>query len=226
MLKRRMSSTIIALVWLAILGAGLLSCTSPTPASQTIEPSTNTPLPTGTPAPTDTATVGATATCVFTADSEVTIYNRPSTEAQVFATMPAGFETSIQAQTADGWIGFDPAVAQAANIGPFRMRWLTPDSGALQGGCDELPVLWAPAPGICFDMPMEDVQVLEQPETGAIVVVVLHVGEFAAVTGTTESGWAKVDLAPGNTDSSTTGWVPAGSLNMNGPCDSLPTVTK
>lgn len=220
MFSRMIGPRIVAFIGLAILGAGLLSCTSPTPTPQTSEP------PTETPAPTETATAEAPGPCTFTAEAEVTIYTRPSTAAEVFATMPSGFETSIEARTAEGWIGFDPGVAQAANIGPFRMRWLAPESGALQGGCDDLPVLWAPAPGVCFDMPMDDVQVLAQPETGATVVAVLHVGEFAAIAGVTEDSWAKVNLTPGNTGSTATGWVPIGSLNMNGPCDSLPTVTE
>ena len=73
--------------------------------------------------------------CQYTANADVTIYMRPATTADVFSEQPAGFTTPIGARTSDGWLGFDPGVAQAANIGSFRLRWLAPGSGTLSGGC-------------------------------------------------------------------------------------------
>ncbi|MGW8249945.1 MAG: hypothetical protein ACWGO1_04825, partial [Anaerolineales bacterium] len=69
---------------------------------------------------------GAAGTCEYTATAEVTIYSRPDTSAQVFSVQPAGLTVQPSARSASGWLGFDPAVAQAANIGPFRLRWLPP----------------------------------------------------------------------------------------------------
>ena len=169
---------------------------------------------------------GMAGACQLRARDEVAIYRRPSTASGVFATVGPGFTISLQARTADGWLGFDPGIAQAANIGSFRLRWVSPDTETLSGACSSLPVVWGPPPGICFDMPMENTQVLANPDASSPAVALLHVGEFAAVTGLAPGGdWAKVDLGPGNTGSTAMGWVEANALNVNGPCDSLPTVS-
>lgn len=164
--------------------------------------------------------------CNFTASDEVTIYTRPHLSADVFSTQGAGFSIQPTARTSNGWYGFDPGVAQAANIGSFRLRWLPPGSKTLTGGCASLPVVWAPLPGICYDMPMDVTNVYETPDTSATVAATLHLGEFAEVLGMHPSGdWAQVDLGPGNTGSHVKGWVEASTLNLNGPCDSLPAVS-
>jgi hypothetical protein len=169
---------------------------------------------------------GLSGPCEFTASVDVTIYERPSTLADVFSTQPAGFSTTFQARTANGWLGFDPGVAQAANIGPFRLRWIPPNAKTISGACSSLPVVWGPPPGICFDMPMSDTSVYTDPDTSSAVLVVLHLGDFTKVLGLNAGGdWAKVDLGPGNTGSSAVGWVNAATLNMNGPCSGLPTVS-
>jgi hypothetical protein len=174
-------------------------------------------------APPVVSTAGA---CQITALNELTIYSRPSTAADVFSTQPAGFNIKFSARTSNGWLGFDPGVAQAANIGSFRLRWIAPGTQTISGGCSRLPVVWGPPPGICFDMPMEDVNVHASADSSSAVVVRLHVGEFAAITGQTADGnWVKVDLGPGNTGSTATGWLESSTTNVNGPCDSLPTVT-
>jgi hypothetical protein len=172
---------------------------------------------------------GVAGACQFNIEEEITVYNRPSTAAGVFAAIGPGDSAEItsrlSARTADGWLGFDPGVAQAANIGPFRLRWIAPGDGTLSGGCS-LPVVWGPPPGICFDMPMEDANVYMNPDTSSPVAAVLHVGEFAAILGHTPGGdFSKVDLGPGNTGSTVVGWVESSTTNVNGPCDSLPVVT-
>jgi hypothetical protein len=182
--------------------------------------------PTPMPSSSSPPVVSSAGACQITALNDVTIYNRPSTAADVFSTQPAGFNIKFSARTSNGWLGFDPGVAQAANIGSFRLRWIAPGTQTITGGCSRLPVVWGPPPGICFDMPMEDTNVHASNDTSAPVVVRLNVGDFAAVSGLTSDGsWAKVDLGPGNTGSSATGWVDASTLNLNGPCSSLPTVT-
>ncbi len=164
--------------------------------------------------------------CDYTATAQVDIYFRPHPSADIFSTQGAGFSIQPTARTSNGWLGFDPGVAQAANIGSFRLRWLPPGSGSVSGGCSSLPVVWGPLPGICYDMPMGDTNVYSTPDSSAAVLIVLHLGEFAELLGTTASGdWARVDLGPGNTGSHAVGWVEASSLNVNGPCGSLPTVS-
>lgn len=182
--------------------------------------------PAGSPAAAGIYAGGLSGPCEFTASVEVTIYERPSTTADVFSTQPAGFSTTFQARTAKGWLGFDPGYAQAANIGPFHLRWIAPNAKTVSGACGALPVVWGPPPGICFDMPMGDTSVYANADASSAVLVVLHVGDFAKILGLNSGGdWAKVDLGPGNTGSSAVGWVSASTLNMNGPCSSLPTVS-
>lgn len=164
--------------------------------------------------------------CEVTTTEETTIYSRPSTAAEVFATVGSGFSIRPGARTSDGWLGFDPGVAQAANIGPFRLRWVEPGTGTRSGGCGSLPVVWGPPPGICFFMPMGNTNVYADKDVSSPVDAVLHVGEFAEVLGRDSSGdWVNVDLRPGNTRLNIQGWVEARFLNMNGPCQSLPTVS-
>ena len=168
---------------------------------------------------------GVSGACEFRAGGEVTIYRRPSTASGVFSTQGAGFTIPITARTADGWLGFDPGVAQAANFGSFRLRWIEPGAGTLAGGCS-LPVVWGPPAGVCFFMPMTSTNVYVNPDAASPVAALLQVGEFAAITGLTAGGdWAKVDLGPGNTGSTAVGWVDSDALNVNGPCEGLPTVT-
>jgi hypothetical protein len=223
MVSRRWLLPIIPLT----LACSLVPAATPTviPPTETAVPASETPLPeptfTALPAPTDTPS----GPCTFTAAADTNIYSRPDTASDVFFDAPAGFSTDLQGQTADGWKGFDPGVAQAANIGAFRLRWIPPDASSFSGDCGSLPVFWGPPAGICFLMPMADANVYDLPDETSAVVTVLHLNDFAAITGMTASHWAKVDLTPGNTGSNTTGWVSPADLNMNGPCDSLPTVS-
>lgn len=166
-------------------------------------------------------------TCELNAVSDVTLYYRPSTGAEVFSVQPAGFTQTFGDRTSDGWLGFDPGVAQAANIGSFRLRWIPPNTPGLSGDCINLRIVWGPPPGVCFDQTMmEGTKVYASPDTSSDVLAALNVGDFAAITGVTADGdWAYVDLGPGNTGSTVEGWVESSTLNVNGPCDDLPTVT-
>jgi hypothetical protein len=179
------------------------------------------------PAPVSTEVGGGevvdTGPCTLVADGEVTVYNRPHLDAAVFGSMTAGLSVQLQASTIDGWWGFEPGVAQAANVGIFRLRWVHESAPVhVEGSCGGLPEVEGPPAGVCFDMPMEDVDVHAGPDLSSDVVATFTFGDYAAVVGMSD-GWAKLDLAMGNTGQDTTGWVLAATLNMNGPCDILPT---
>jgi photosystem II stability/assembly factor-like uncharacterized protein len=166
------------------------------------------------------------AVCMVKALTEVTVYNRPSLEAEVFATMPLDESFYVGARTADGWIGFDPASAQAANIGVFRNRWVQEgDEIILEGNCDAIPIVVGPPPGVCFTMPMEDVPIYADPDASSTVLVTLYPEDYVAVTGKTEDNWFLVDLSVGNLGIEGTGWMEGIYVNFNGPCFDLPIVT-
>lgn len=62
--------------------------------------------------------------CMFTANMAVTAYRLPDSASDIFGTVSTGDTFEVLAQTADGWLGFDPGVAQAANVGLARHRWV------------------------------------------------------------------------------------------------------
>lgn len=167
----------------------------------------------------------ASTKCDLVAENDITLYDRPGLEAEIFATLSNGDRVIISGRTSDGWLGFGPGIAQAANIGPFRLRWIEGNEQfRLEGECGNIAISWGPPPGICFDMPMLETNVHAEADESSNILVTLNVGDFAAVLGKTEGNWAKVDLGLGNTGSDVSGWVEGVMLNMNGPCWDLPTL--
>lgn len=201
--------------------------TSPTPQpTSTLPPATKTPTPpppTASPRPRPTATKTPTP-CQITSSHDVILYNRPFITATVFSTLKAGDSIEASARTEDHWYGFDPGIAQAANIGVFRLRWIRDDGTlTLSGDCDRLPTIVGPPPGICFFMPMDDVDVHTEPDPSSEVTGHLTVGDYAAVIGK-GPGWTLIDLSQGNTGEDVQGWVPTDALNVNCPGGEIPTL--
>jgi hypothetical protein len=62
--------------------------------------------------------------CEFTANSSLTAFRLPDGSSDLFGTIPTGETHEALARTADGWIGFDPGIAQAGNIGLAHHRWV------------------------------------------------------------------------------------------------------
>jgi hypothetical protein len=163
--------------------------------------------------------------CTLTTTGPTAFYDRPNSDASVFFEDSGGMTQQVTGRTADGWVGFNPAIAQAANMGPFRLRWVFYEDVELSGDCLGVEEVWAPLPGFCYEMPMETAPVYSEPLTSATLVTTLEVNQFAAITGLYGSDWAQVDLGPGNTGLAGMGWIQAGALNMNGAsCASLPAV--
>jgi hypothetical protein len=133
---------------------------------------------------------------------------------------------TILGLTADGWLGFDPGVAQAANIGVFRLRWIPPGAPiTLSGDCASVPVEpWLPAAGVCYQMSMESVEVHAAADSSSAVLHTLDVGDFVAVAGRTPTGWLFVDGDDGNVPG-VVGFIPEAAMNANGPCDSIPEIS-
>ncbi len=172
-------------------------------------------------ATTPTATPASTPLepCTAQADRAVTIVTRPRASTE-FGQLAAGDAVTIEARSKEGWLGFDPGVAQAANVGPFRLRWLDPTRVVTRGGCATVPEVWTPPPDVCFEMTMEEVVVRDAPRGDGHVLATLHRGDFAALVGR-HGEWAKVDLASGNTALVGQGFIAADALNVSGDCDAL-----
>jgi len=149
------------------------------------------------------------------------VYERPYEEAAIFGELSPGFTVTVVAKTADEWYGFEPGVAQAPNVGVFRLRWIQETSAIqLEGNCEDLRQVIGPPPGVCFTMPMAETNVYMTRSTSAPVITTMEYGDFAAVLSR-DPEWALLDLSVGNVDLDTTGWVQEESLNLNGPCDRL-----
>ncbi len=186
----------------------------------------------GTPVSTFTTTESApaftpvytpgTARCDIVTDGEVAIYQRPSIASGLFGTLPAGDREPAAVYTANGWIGFDPGVAQAANVGVFRNRWVEwGEPFHLEGACDSLPLVAGPPPGICFLMISEDTPVYGSADASSAVVATLQLGDYAEAIGRT-TDWFKVNLVVSSVPVDQEGWIAAALANLNGPCDDLP----
>jgi hypothetical protein len=179
--------------------------------------------------PTETVTVESTtppaSPCEIVAESEVTVYERPGSEATVFGSMPPGLRVNVEGRTSDGWLGFEPGIAQAANVGVFRLRWVHESSAIrLEGACDAIPELVGPPAGVCFTMPMDEVHVYAEPDVSSEMIATMLPGDYTAVVSRTTDDWVRVDLSVGNTGLDLKGWIQGTTLNLNGSCEDLPAI--
>ncbi|MGA9531677.1 MAG: hypothetical protein WBR18_03075, partial [Anaerolineales bacterium] len=139
--------------------------------------------------------------------------------AHPFGSLSGGMPVYLETRTPDGWYGFDPGVAQAANIGVFHHRWLPPDADVtLEGDCDGIPVVEGPLPGVCYEMPMGHVPVYQSADPTAPVLITATTGEYMSVRSQAANDWIQVDLGIGNIGLDLQGWIDPADINWNGPC--------
>ncbi len=214
--------TLMALTALACsVSGGATPTTVPSTASAVVTAEVVTPPP-----PTLTALPSGSGPCEAQGTTDITVYERPSLSADEFGTLSPGMPVTLGGRTADGWLGFDPGVAQAANIGVFRLRWIPPEMElTLSGDCASVPVEpWVPEPGVCYQMSMGPVDVFPAPDPSVAAAAMLNVGDFAAVDGRVASGWFLVNGLRANTPD-VFGFIKDTDANLNGPCESVPEIT-
>lgn len=89
--------------------------------------------------------LSAGGSCTVTAPDGTTAYSESSVNANVFGQMSGDDPRPAGVRTKDGWIGFDPGVAQAGNVGRARNRWVNKNTAALTfnpAGCENaLPLV-------------------------------------------------------------------------------------
>lgn len=66
---------------------------------------------------------GSPEPCIFTPNTALTAYRLPDITSDVFGMVPGDTYKAL-AWTADGWVGFDPGIAQAGNVGLAHHRWI------------------------------------------------------------------------------------------------------
>jgi len=83
--------------------------------------------------------------CNLTPTTNLTVYRWSSAALDVFGTMGPDLTVQVLGRTSDGWYGFDPAVAQAGNIGFARLRWVKPGAGQANtsGNCASVPLVFS-----------------------------------------------------------------------------------
>lgn len=237
MKKNLLFGIVLIVIGIVQAACGILpSKTSPTaalaptaanpPATATNLPPTPAIPPTETELPSTAVSTSSPGKCTIFANSEVTVYMRPSEDSLVYGFVPSGLEGKVQGRTEDGWIGFEPNVAQAGNVGVFRLRWVPPDSGAeLSGECEKLPVIWGPPAGVCFAMFMQQANIYESPSVTSSIITTVSYEQTAEILGVLGDNWAKLDLSVGNIGIDQKGWVEKQRIVYQGPCKELPEIT-
>lgn len=164
--------------------------------------------------------------CLVRAEATTTIYTRPDIRADAFGELNPHQQVTAAGKTGSGWVGFEPGVAQAPNVGSFRLRYIPPKSAVtLLGSCDTLPVVAAIPPDTCFAMLQTNSVIYKNPDASSTSVTKTRFGDYLEATaqkGKEPDVWIKVQSPVGTLASGTAGWLPLSDINFNGVCD-LPT---
>jgi hypothetical protein len=146
-------------------------------------------------------------TVIVVAEDSISVYARPDSADGRWGVLVPGDSVVIEATTRDGWLGFDPGVAQAGNSGSFRYRWIEPGrSYSVIGDPSMLEVVWGPGAGIPYAMTFEPVNVHAEPDPLSAVLGTLP-GESAAAIVSQEGDWLEIDPSEGPTPDSPAGWI-------------------
>jgi len=151
------------------------------------------------------------------------VYTRPSEESAQFGLVVGGDSLMICARAEGGWLGFQPGIAQAGNVGPFRLRWLRPhdsemlDSTALAG----LQLIEPLLPRAVYLMAYDTVPVMSGPDVESQELGMVPPEGWALVEARTSPGdWV---LLRGR-DRIPSGWVRLVAAGLNGRLDTLPEI--
>ncbi len=151
----------------------------------------------------------------------ISVYTRPCSLSTGFGILLPDDSLTVLVRTSEGWLGFDPGVAQAANIGSLRYRWIDPDGPFfLNGDPDSLPVVWGPSAGVVYAMIPESLQVLAAPDSTAEVIDTLSAGSVAAILQRS-SRWVLVDPEQGCPGSGHRGWISLEGVSVSGELESV-----
>jgi hypothetical protein len=168
-----------------------------------------------------TSTPTAMVSCDVTAPNGATVYQRPSAASDEFGMLTSSDTIHPTAKTADGFYGFTPDIAQAGNVGLFRLRWVlkTADITATPG-CANLPTVVAPIAGICYAM-MGDTPIYSSPNTTSALITTMHLNDYAMVTAR-NADWLTLDLNVASPSMNKLGYLEESKLGgLNGPCSGL-----
>ncbi|RKZ09117.1 hypothetical protein DRQ25_07425 [Candidatus Fermentibacteria bacterium] len=160
--------------------------------------------------------------CILVCIDSVDVFNRPDSSAVFVIKLAPDNQVVISGRTVDGWLGFDPGVAQAANIGSFRLRWISGDAQYVTDGVlSSVPVVWGPKAGITYAMIYESSPLYSEPDTNSAVVDSVPSSSAAGIVSRTED-WYLLDLSIGPLGQNVEGWIRSMDVSASGDLDTIP----
>ena len=160
--------------------------------------------------------------CTLICLDSIDVFTRPDSSAMFMIRLAPRNQVIISGRTADGWLGFDPGVAQAANIGSFRLRWIAGDARyVIDGELSSVPVVWGPRVGITYAMIYETSLLYSEPDNTSAIVDSMPSSSAAGIVSKTED-WYLLDLSIGPLGLDIKGWIRAADVSVNGDLDSIP----
>ncbi len=160
--------------------------------------------------------------CILVCIDSVDVFTRPDSSAIFMIRLAPHVQVVISGRTVDGWLGFDPGIAQAANIGSFRLRWIAGDARYVTDGeISCVPVVWGPRPGITYAMIYESSALYSEPDSNSSVVDSVPSSCAAGIVSKTED-WYLLDLSIGSLEQHIEGWIRAADVSVNGNLDTIP----
>ena len=160
--------------------------------------------------------------CILACIDSVDVFTRPDSSAYFTSSLAPHDQVVLSGRTVDGWLGFDPGVAQAANIGSFRLRWIAGDAQYVtDGDISYLPVVWGPQAGITYAMIYETSPLYSGPDASSVIVDSVPSSCAAAIVSRTED-WYLLDLNIGPLGLDIEGWIEVMDVSVSGDLDTIP----
>lgn len=160
--------------------------------------------------------------CILICLDSINVLTRPDSSAMLMVRLAPGDQVVLSGRTIDGWLGFDPGVAQAANIGSFRLRWIPGYTRyVIDGELSTVPVVWGPRAGITYAMIYQTLPLYSKPDSNSAVVDSVPSFSAAGVVLRTED-WYLLDLSIGPLGQDIEGWIRAADISVNGDLDTIP----
>ncbi len=162
--------------------------------------------------------------CILVCIDSVGVFTRPDSSASFFCSLSPRDQVVISGRTVDGWLGFDPGVAQAANIGSFRLRWIAANAQYMTDGeLSSVPVVWGPQAGITYAMIYETTPLYAEPDSLSAIVYSVPSSCAGAIVSKTED-WYLLDLRIGPLGLDIEGWIESMDVSVSGDLDTIPLI--
>ena len=160
--------------------------------------------------------------CLLISLDSIPVFQRPDSCAAVWSMLAAFEGVVLSGRTVDGWLGFDPGVAQAANIGSFRLRWISEgENFVIDGELDSVSVVWGPGADITYAMIYQDSPLFAEPDSLSTVIDSIPSGSAAGIILRTEE-WYLLDLNESPLEDSVQGWIQSLPVSVSGDLDTIP----